>query len=106
MNQDDSTLLKEISVKLTQLLSLLKLANKDVIRKAKEEANRDIVSAKVLEFADGTLSANPFKQKIANETKVSEKTVDRRISDLVDMGALILIRRGKEIFYQSSGLLD
>jgi len=102
----DSTLLKEISLKLTQLLSLFKLVNKDIIRKAKEETNKDVVSAKVLEFADGTISAIPFKQKIANETKVSEKTVERRISDLVEMGALITIRKGKEIFYQNSGLLD
>lgn len=102
----DSTLLEEISLKLTQLLSLYKLVNKDIIRKAKEETNKDVVLAKVLEFADGTMSAIPFKQKIANETKVSDKTVERRISDLVEMGALITIRKGKEIFYQNSGLLD
>lgn len=102
----DSTLLKEISLKLTQLLSLFKLVSKDIIRKAKEETNKDVVLVKILEFADGTMPAIPFKQKISNETTVSEKTVERRISDLVDMGALITIRKGKEIFYQNSGLLD
>jgi len=102
----DSALLKEISSKLTQLLTLFKLTNRDIIRKAKEEITNDPVSSKVLELADGTLSAIPFKQKIANETKVSEKTVERRISDLLDMGALITIRKGREIFYENSGLLD
>jgi DNA-binding transcriptional ArsR family regulator len=102
----DSTLLREISFKLTQLLALFKLTNRDIIRKAKEEITNDPVSSKVLELADGTLSAISFKQKIANETKVSEKTVERRISELLDMGALFTIRKGREIFYENSGLLD
>jgi len=102
----DLTLLEEISQKLTQLVSLFKLANRDIIRKAKGEIMNDPISAKVLELADGTLSAIPFKQKIANDTKVSEKTVERRISELLDMGALVTVRKGREIFYENSGLLD
>jgi len=102
----DLTLLEEISQKLNQLVSLFKLANRDIIRKVKEEIDKDPVSTKVLELSDGTLSAVPFKQKIANETNVSEKTVERRVSELIEMGALVTIKKGKEIFYQNSGLLD
>lgn len=106
MSEDSTVVLKEISHKLSQLISLTKLANKDLIQKAKEEVNKDKVFAKILEFSDGTLPSNQFKQKISNEAKVSKKTVQRRISQLLDMGALIAIRKGKEIYYKNSGLLD
>lgn len=106
MNEDLTSLLKEISHKLSQLISLVKIANKDLIRKTKEEIKKDAVFSKILEISDGTLSAVQFKQKVANATKVSQKTVERRISELVEMGAFTATRKGKEIYYENSGLLD
>jgi len=106
MSEDSALLLKEISHKLSLLISLIKIANRDLIRKAKEEISKDPVFSKVLEISDGTLPAVQFKQRVANETKVSEKTVERRISELLEIGALTVTRRGKEIYYENSGLLD
>lgn len=106
MSKDSTSLLEEISNKVSQLISLTRLANSDLIRKKKEEVNKDLVCVRILELSDGTLPSNQFKQKISTETNVSEKTVQRSISELIDVGALIAVRKGREIYYQNSGLLD
>ena len=99
---DEITLLKEISKKLSQLIVLFRITNRNEI----DEIKKDKVSRSILELADGSLPAKSLKEKIRQSARVSEKTVARRIYELADKGALIVNRKGNENFYENSGLYD
>lgn len=103
---DEVDLLKEISQKLSQLLVLTKLSNSKVIEETKEEIKKDQVLLALLNLADGSLSYSEIIQKAIEQTKASESTVRRRIVDLVEKGGLNAIRRGREVYYENSGLYD
>jgi len=103
---DEVTLLKEISRKLSQLIILFKMTNQEKIDEIAEQIKKDKVARSILEFADGSLSVKSLKKKVIMSVKVSEKTVRNRIYELVDKGALIAYRKGKENYYENSGLYD
>jgi Fic family protein len=103
---DDSEILKEISNKLSQLIVLIKLSNSNLIKTVKDEIRKDSVAQAALDLADGFLTASQIKEKVALQTHVSEKTVERRLIELVEKGVLVASRKGKEIYYSNSGLYD
>ena len=102
----DSELLREISRKLSQLIVLSKLSNSTLIQSVKEEIRKDSVAQAAIDLADGFLTSSQIKEKVAAQTKVSEKTVERRTNELVEKGVLIAMKRGKEVYYSNSGLYD
>lgn len=106
MGKNEVAILREISHKLDQLIILLKLSNKDVLNQFKREVQRDRVSARILELADGTLTYSELSKKVAEEMGVAEITVKRKISRLREMGFLIIRREGKQVFYENSGLFE
>ena len=103
---DEITLLKEISRKLTQLITLFKITNQKEMGEFRDEIKKDKVALSILELADGSLSVKSLKAKVIQSTKVSEKTVRNKIYELLDKGALITHRKGRENFYENSGLYD
>ena len=103
---EEIELLKNISNKLSQLVVLTKVANAKVIAETKEEIKKDPIYRALLDLADGSLSSAQLVVKVKKRTKVSERTVRGRISELVEKGALTLVRKGKEIYYENSGLYD
>jgi len=104
MEKEEIRILQEISHKLDQLIILLKLSNKNTLDKFKREIKRDRVSARILELADGTLTYSDLSKKVAEEMKVAEITVKKKISTLREMGFLITRREGREVYYENSGL--
>lgn len=106
MEKNGVAILREISHKLDQLIILLKLSNRDVLNQFKREVQRDRVSARILELADGTLTYSELSKKVAEEMGVAEITVKRKISRLREMGFLIIRREGKQVFYENSGLFE
>ena len=104
MNERD--ILKEISRKLDRLIAIQQIGIRDELNKLKEEIKKDKVSQKILEIADGTLSAGELQEKVASSANVSEITVKRRISELLDKGLLIQNREGQNIFYVNSGIIE
>lgn len=103
---DEVKLLREISRKLSQLIVLTKLSSSKVIEETKKKIRKDKVCQALLDLADGVLGATQLKQKVIAIAKVSQDTVERRIYLLVEKGALIPNRKGREIFYENSGLYD
>ena len=103
---EEIILLKEISRKLGQLIVLFKMTNQEKIDETRKEIKKDKVARAILEIADGSLSVKSLKKKVIKSTEVSEKTVRRRIYELVDKGALIVNKKGKENYYENSGLYD
>ena len=98
--------LKEISRKLDQLIILAKLGNLDIIAEYKSKIRGDKVFGKILDFCDGSLSYSDLCEKVSKELGVAEITVMKKISELKEMGFLITERRGRKVYYDTSGLFE
>lgn len=106
MKEENTEILKEIAHKLDQLIALWKLNNREVLEKFEREIKKDKVFSKILEYADGSLSYSELSKKVADETKFAEITVKQKLSALKDKRVLITKRKGREVYYENSGLLD
>lgn len=96
---------EEITGRLDRIISLLRLAHSDAIERARESILKDDVNAKLLDMtADAFVSAGELKKKVGTATKQSEKTVQRRIQELVALGVLERRATGTAA-YRATGLL-
>ena len=98
--------LKEISRKLDQLIILTKLSNRDVLAEYKAKVRGDKVFGKILDYSDGSLGYSQLCEKIAKELSVAEITVMKKVSQLKEMGFLVTERRGRNVYYATSGLFE
>jgi DNA-binding transcriptional regulator PaaX len=105
MSQENSQL-AEMSRKLDQLITLMKMSNMAVLEEYRRRLERDRVYVRILEVSDGSLSYSRLSKKLSQELGVAEITVKKKIADLKEMGALVTIRKGGEVFYVNSGLMD
>lgn len=95
---------EEITRRLDTIISLIKLAHHESLSEARADALSDPVTAALVEAASGEfLSAGKLKGVVAKATRQSEKTVQRRISDLVAMGVLEKRPTGQAA-YRSTGV--
>lgn len=104
--KDTAALLKEISKKLDRLVILMKLSNRAALGDFKKKIERDKVAVKILENADGSLTYSDLSKKVATDLGMAEITVKKKISDMKEIGILSINRKGKEAYYENSGLLD
>lgn len=98
--------LKEISKKLSQLIILTRLSNSKFLDEFKLEIKKDPVYQSILNLANGSLTAAQLKDKAIEATKSSKATVERRIADLVEKGALNITKKRNETYYENSGLYE
>lgn len=98
--------MKEISRKLDQLIILTKLNRLDLINQYKTEIRNDAISAKILNYSDGSLSYSKIYKTISKELGVAEITVMKKMSELREKGFLVTERKGREVFYDKSGLFE
>jgi len=103
---DESEILIEISHKLDQLIALVKLNNLEELERLEKEIKKDKGFSKIIEKADGTLSAVELVKIVKDETKLSKSAIENKIYKLRDKRILIPIKRGRTICYENSGLLD
>ena len=106
MEKNEMAILREISHKLDQLIVLLKLSNRNGLNQFKKEVQKDRVSVRILELADGTITYSDLSKKISEEMGVAEITVKKKISRLREMGFLIARREGRQVYYENSGLFE
>jgi DNA-binding transcriptional ArsR family regulator len=102
----EQEILREISYKLDQLIILTKLNSQDIIEKYKSKVRGDKVYAKIISYSNGTLSYSELCEKISKELGVAEITVMKKLSELKEMGFLFTERKGKQVYYKSSGLFE
>lgn len=102
----ERAILNEISRKLDRLIALQQIGLHKELDLLKREINKDKVSQKILEVADGSVSAGDLQKKVADITGMSVVTVKRRISELLDNGLLLHKREGLNIFYINSGIIE
>jgi len=99
-------ILKEISNKLDQLIILTKLNSLDIIKKYKIKMRDDRVFAKILDYSDGSLSYSKLCEKVSKELGVAEITVRKKVSELKETGFLVTERKGRQVYYATSGLFE
>jgi uncharacterized membrane protein len=92
-----------ISKQLDTIISLLKLTNQDALVTVRTQL--DDVAKAVIDATSEPVAVGRLKKEIATKTNQSEKTVQRRVADLVAMGLLTKERGGNTATYQSTGLL-
>jgi len=98
--------LKEISRKLDQLIILTKLGNLKIIAGYKTRVREDKVFGKILDYSDGSLGYSELCEKISKELGVAEITVMKKVSELKEMGFIVTERRGRKVYYDTSGLFE
>jgi hypothetical protein len=96
----------EILRRLDTMISILRLAHADEIEHAKTKLLSDPVNAAILRATAGSkfVPSGELKAKVRKATKQSEKTVQRRVLELVDTGALETRPTGLAA-YRATGLL-
>jgi hypothetical protein len=92
-----------ISKQLDTIIALLKLTNRDALGVVRGQL--DDVAKAVIDATNEPIVVGKLKKDVAAATNQSEKTVQRRMSELVAMGVLTKNGGGSAATYQSTGLL-
>lgn len=103
---EKSNTLKRIEHEIDQLVSIMKLANKDKLDVVRNELKSDKEKSKILEICQQPTSFSGILDQVKQATGASEATVKRRLAELRELGTLITSRQRREVFYVDSGLLD
>lgn len=106
MPEDSLEILRQISLKLDQVIAVLRIENAAVIARLASDLRNDAAARRILEISDGSLSYSSICNRVAEETGMSEVTVKRRIADMKQAGILTTVRHGKEVRYVNSGLVE
>jgi hypothetical protein len=96
----------EILQRLDTMIAILRLAHAEEIDRTKEKLLSDKTNAALLKATGGStfVASGDLKRKVMKETGESEKTVQRRILGLVELGALEVRPTGLAA-YRASGLI-
>jgi metallophosphoesterase superfamily enzyme len=90
---------------LDHITFLLSLAFRDQISAAQQDVLTDPVAAAVLEaVAEDWVAAGDLKRQVAASTKQSERSVSRRLTQLVADGWIELSGAGANVKYRSRGI--
>lgn len=95
----------EITDRLDTIIALIKLAHRESLASVRQDLMDDVSGAVLDATAGGPVGAGSLKTKVAKATGQSEKTVQRRIAELVALGALAKDGAGPSVTYRSTGLI-
>lgn len=95
----------EILQRLDTLINITRLAHADRIEQVRRDTRSDAVNAAILDAATDWVGAGELKTQVAKATSQSERTVARRLSDLVADGILAQQGAGPSIKYRTTGLI-
>lgn len=96
-----------IEAKLDLLISLLRIAYRDPIESERERVLSDRTCKAVLSAARRDwIDAGDLKRSTARNTKASKPTIERRIAELVQLGALERAGAGGHVSYRATALFS
>lgn len=95
----------EIISRLDRLIAVLELAHRDEIARARDEIRGDATYAEILRLSADEVRSGPLSKAVQQKTKQSPKTVQRRIGDLIELGALKRTGAGGNTKYKATGLI-
>lgn len=94
-NEDEIRLLRQISSKLDDVISLLRLGQKSTIEVAKSRLLASSLRSRIYNLCDGRHTVS----QIAEELGKSQPLISRYLKELEDGGLIRSDRRGKTVFY-------
>jgi DNA-binding transcriptional ArsR family regulator len=94
-NKDEIELLREISSKLDDVISLLKLGQKTTIEMAKNRLLASSLRSNIYNLCDGRHTVS----QIVEELRKSQPLISRYLKELEDGGLIKSERRGNTVFY-------
>jgi hypothetical protein len=98
--------LDQLGMQLTRIERLLAIGFASHVEEARERAGvADAVTAEILPRASGWTSAGHLKQEVGKAAPQSGRTVQRRLTHLVELGALERRGQTSSTEYRSTGLL-
>lgn len=92
---EEVRLLREISSKLDDVISLLKLGQKSTIEVAKSRLLASSLRSRIYNLCDGRHTVT----QIAEELRKSQPLISRYLKELEDGGLIKSERRGKTVYY-------
>jgi len=95
VRKENTELLEEISSKLSDIISLLKLGQKSTIEMSKSRLLASALRSKIYNMCDGKTTVS----KIAEELGKPQPLISRYLKELEDGGLIKSERRGKGVFY-------
>ena len=95
VGKNDEELLKEISSKLSEVISLLKLGQKATIEASKSRLLTSELRSKIYNLCDGKHTVS----EISEELVKPQPLVSRYLKDLEDGGLIKAERKGNKMFY-------
>jgi len=99
-------MLLEISEKLDTLIALMKISNQDALEKYKQRITNDKVHSKIMETLEEPLTYGDLTKRVADGLAMAEITVRKKIAELKNWGLLKAVKKGREVYYEKSGLVD
>jgi hypothetical protein len=99
--------LSSVEAKLDLLISLLRIAYRDPVVQERDRVMADKVSKAILVVSRRDwIEAGQLKRLAAASGKASKPTVERRIAELVDLGALDRSGAGAHVRYRATALFE
>lgn len=97
---------QELGEKLDTIIGLISLAFAEPIQRARTALLSDPVKAAVLEaLGPAPMDAGALQAAVSAVTRQSERTVGRRLSELVAQGVVLRLGAGPKVRYRLSGLM-
>ncbi|MGH2837902.1 MAG: hypothetical protein ACRDJY_06085 [Thermoleophilaceae bacterium] len=96
---------QDIVDRLDRLIGILELAHREEIEKSRQAIRSDKTYAAILALTAKEAPAGKLSKAVQQETTQSPKTVQRRIADLIEIGALERIGAGGNVKYRATGLV-
>ena len=106
MSEPRDELLSEISDKLDTLIALMKIGNRNALEEYRQRISDDKVYSKIMETLQEPLTHGDLCKKVADELAMAEITVRKKIAELKNWGLLKTVKKGREVYYEKSGLVD
>lgn len=99
--------IERLEAKLDLLISLQRIAHRESILVVREEVLSDKVNAALMQSARrGWKEAGELKSLAAKSSGASKPTVERRIAELVELGALERLGSGAAVSYRATSLFS
>lgn len=92
---EEIRLLREISTKLSDVISLLRLGQRTTIEMAKNRLLASSLRSNIYNLCDGRHTVS----QIAEELRKSQPLISRYLKELEDGGLIRSERRGKRVYY-------
>jgi DNA-binding transcriptional ArsR family regulator len=97
---------QDLAERLDTIIGLLNLAFAEPIERARAAVLADPVKAAVIDaLGSAPMDAGPLQAAVKAATGQSERTVVRRVSDLVAQGMVVRSGTGARVQYRLSGLM-